>query len=161
VANKAYIERLQQVIFHLHKADAKHVGTVPVEEIFRGQTLWKGDVEVFDLTGHPEGQTLLRLDLWRARGVYHHLGTAAGDRRQERGESWRGVSNQKGEEINMPHGRNPESDARKNQIASILKQAFGTLERKYPNRHDWYLLKGGKVEVFITDSKAHHDARRY
>jgi len=56
VANKAYIERLQQVIFHLHKADSKHVGTVPVEEIFRGKTLWKGNVEVFDLTGHPKAK---------------------------------------------------------------------------------------------------------
>jgi len=56
VANKTYIERLEQVIFHLHKADPKHVGTVPVEEIFKGQTLWKGDVEVFDLTGHPKAK---------------------------------------------------------------------------------------------------------
>ena len=56
MANKTYIERLEQVIFHLHKADPKHVGTVPVEEIFKGQTLWKGDVEVFDLTGHPKAK---------------------------------------------------------------------------------------------------------
>ena len=56
VANKAYIERLQQVIFHLHKADAKHVGTVPVHEVFQGKTLWQGDVEVFDLTGHPKAK---------------------------------------------------------------------------------------------------------
>ena len=40
----------------MHKADPKHVGTVPVEEIFKGQTLWKGDVEVFDLTGHPKAK---------------------------------------------------------------------------------------------------------
>jgi hypothetical protein len=52
VANKNYIERLKQVIFHLHKSGATHVGSVPVEEIFGGKTLWKGDVEVFDLTGH-------------------------------------------------------------------------------------------------------------
>ena len=35
-----------------HKADAKHVASVPVEEVYEGKTLWKGDVEVFDLTGH-------------------------------------------------------------------------------------------------------------
>ena len=40
------------MIFHLHKADAKHVTSVPVEEVYEGKTLWKGDVEVFDLTGH-------------------------------------------------------------------------------------------------------------
>jgi hypothetical protein len=56
VGNKDYIERLKQVIFHLHKSGANHVGTVPVEEIFRGKTLWKGDVEVFDLTGHPKAK---------------------------------------------------------------------------------------------------------
>jgi hypothetical protein len=56
VANNNYIERLKQVIFHLHKSDSKHVGTVPVEEIFSGKTLWKGDVEVFDLTSHPKAK---------------------------------------------------------------------------------------------------------
>jgi hypothetical protein len=56
VANKDYIERLKQVIFHLHKADAKHIGTVPVHEVFRGETVWKGEVEVFDLTGHPKAK---------------------------------------------------------------------------------------------------------
>jgi hypothetical protein len=56
VANKDYIERLKQVIFHLHKSNAKHVGTVPVHEIFRGETVWKGEVEVFDLTGHAKAK---------------------------------------------------------------------------------------------------------
>ncbi len=27
--------------------------TVPVHERFKGQTVWRGEVEVFDLTGHP------------------------------------------------------------------------------------------------------------
>jgi hypothetical protein len=27
---------------------------VPVREAFQGQTLWQGDVEVFELTGHPK-----------------------------------------------------------------------------------------------------------
>jgi hypothetical protein len=56
VANNDYIERLQQVIFHLHKADSKHVESVPVHELFRGQTVWKGVVEVFTLTGHPKAK---------------------------------------------------------------------------------------------------------
>jgi hypothetical protein len=29
---------------------------VPVHEVFRGETVWKGDVEVFDLTGHPKAR---------------------------------------------------------------------------------------------------------
>ena len=56
MANKAYIERLQQVIFHLHKAGSTWVESVPVHEVFRGKTLWKGDVEVFNLTGHPKAK---------------------------------------------------------------------------------------------------------
>jgi hypothetical protein len=56
VANNDYIERLKQVILHLHKADASHVKSVPVHEVFQGQTVWQGMVEVFDLTGHPKAQ---------------------------------------------------------------------------------------------------------
>jgi hypothetical protein len=43
-------------LFHLHKADSKWVESVPVHEVFRGQTVWKGEVEVFDLTGHPRAK---------------------------------------------------------------------------------------------------------
>jgi hypothetical protein len=56
VANKEYIERLQMVIQQLHKCTAKHVQSVPVHEVFRGQTAWRGVVEVFDLTGHPKAK---------------------------------------------------------------------------------------------------------
>ena len=56
VANKDYIERLKQVIFHLHKSDSQHVESVPVEEIFRGKSIWKGIVEVFTLTNHPKAK---------------------------------------------------------------------------------------------------------
>ena len=54
MANAAYIERLQQVIFHLHNSGSIHLGTVPVEEVFHGKTLWKGNVEIFELTEHPK-----------------------------------------------------------------------------------------------------------
>jgi hypothetical protein len=56
VANKDYIERLKQVIFHLHKSDAQHVESVPVEEIFDGKLIWKGIVEVFTLANHPKAK---------------------------------------------------------------------------------------------------------
>jgi hypothetical protein len=56
VANKDYIERLQQVIFHLHKADSTWVESVPVHEVFQGKTVWQGDVEVFDLRNHPKAK---------------------------------------------------------------------------------------------------------
>jgi hypothetical protein len=56
VVNKEYIERLQQVIFHLHKADSTWVESVPVEEVFEGRTIWKGTVEVFTLRNHPKAK---------------------------------------------------------------------------------------------------------
>ena len=56
MANKDYIERLQQVIFRLHKSGSEHVESVPVEEVFRGKIIWKGNVEVFALTNHPKAK---------------------------------------------------------------------------------------------------------
>lgn len=41
---------------HLHKCSARHCATVPVHEVFKGQTVWQGEVEVFDLTGHPKAK---------------------------------------------------------------------------------------------------------
>jgi len=38
----------------LHGCKAKHVETVPVIERWQGKTVWEGEVEVFDLIGHPE-----------------------------------------------------------------------------------------------------------
>ena len=51
-----YLERLRQVIFHLHKADSKHIESVPVQEVFQGNTIWQGVVEVFSLRGHPKAK---------------------------------------------------------------------------------------------------------
>ena len=48
----SYIEELRDVIRRLHGAEATHVESVPVKETFKGQTVWKGIVEVFELTGH-------------------------------------------------------------------------------------------------------------
>ena len=56
MASNEYIERLKQVIFHLHGTDSRHVESVPVHEVFRGQTAWKGVVEVFDLLSHPKAR---------------------------------------------------------------------------------------------------------
>jgi len=56
VANKEYIERLQMVIHHLHGCDSKHIESVPVHEVFRGQTVWQGIVEVFSITGHAKAK---------------------------------------------------------------------------------------------------------
>ena len=57
VANKQeYLDRLQVAVQHLHNCAAVHRKTVPVHEVFKGQTVWQGEVEVFDLTGHPKAK---------------------------------------------------------------------------------------------------------
>lgn len=33
---------------------ATHIASVPVKEVFKGETVWDGIVEVFDLEGHPQ-----------------------------------------------------------------------------------------------------------
>ena len=49
----SYIEELQVVIRKLHGVESRHIESVPVKETLKGQTVWEGVVEVFDLIGHP------------------------------------------------------------------------------------------------------------
>lgn len=57
MANKSdYLARLQVAVSQLHNCGAVWRESMPVHEVFRGQTVWKGDVEVFDLTGHPKAK---------------------------------------------------------------------------------------------------------
>jgi hypothetical protein len=57
VANKSdYLARLQVAVSQLHNCGSVWRESVPVTEIFRGKTLWNGDVEVFDLNGHPKAK---------------------------------------------------------------------------------------------------------
>jgi hypothetical protein len=57
----------------LHNCSATWRESVHVREVFRGKTLLDGDVEVFDLTGHPKAK--------RAYGWSHPDG---GDNKTER-----------------------------------------------------------------------------
>ena len=49
-----YIEELKDVIRKLHGAEATHVRSVPIKEMFQGKTVWEGIVEVFELQGHSD-----------------------------------------------------------------------------------------------------------
>ncbi len=49
-----HIKELGETIHRLHGVKAKHAKSVPVKEVFNGQTVWDGVVEVFDLKGHPK-----------------------------------------------------------------------------------------------------------
>ena len=54
--NEKYIQALRDTIRHMHGCASRYIETVPVNEEFKGQTAWKGDVEVFDLAGHPKAR---------------------------------------------------------------------------------------------------------
>lgn len=51
------IEELRDAIHRLHGVEATHRASIPVKEVFNGQTVWDGIVEVFDLKGHPNTDT--------------------------------------------------------------------------------------------------------
>ncbi len=57
----SYIQELKDIIRRLHDAEAEHLFSVPVREVFHGEVIWDGNVEVFDLKGHP---TASRVYAW-------------------------------------------------------------------------------------------------
>ena len=56
MARNEYIERLQTVILELHGCNSHHIETVPVHEVLQGHTVWKADVEVFEIFGHTKAK---------------------------------------------------------------------------------------------------------
>lgn len=54
----SYIEELKDVIRKLNGVESSHIESVPVTETFKGQTVWEGIVEVFELHNHPKARRL-------------------------------------------------------------------------------------------------------
>ena len=50
----SYINNLKGAIRRLHGLEAVHVRTVPLTEQFEGKILWQGEVETFNVSGHPQ-----------------------------------------------------------------------------------------------------------
>jgi hypothetical protein len=50
------VERLRRAVEQRHQCSAVHARTVPVHEQVDGQTIWQGEVEVFDITSHPQAK---------------------------------------------------------------------------------------------------------
>ena len=51
-----YLEEIRHAIKQLHGCESRHVVTTPVKELFKGQVAWEGEVETFDLVGHPKAK---------------------------------------------------------------------------------------------------------
>ena len=56
VNTQDYIEQVQVAGSQLYNCGAVWSAAVPVHEVFQGKTVWRGDVEVFDLHGHPKAK---------------------------------------------------------------------------------------------------------
>ena len=57
MANKQdYLAQVQVVVSQLHNCGATWRETVPVHEVFRGEMVLQGDVEIFDLMGHRKAK---------------------------------------------------------------------------------------------------------
>ncbi len=52
-SREASRQALARSILDLHGCKSTWVESVPVKEVFQGQTVWEGLVQVFDLQGHP------------------------------------------------------------------------------------------------------------
>jgi hypothetical protein len=103
VANKQdYLARLKVAIEHLHNCGANWCESVPVHEVFRGQTVWKGEVEVFGLYGHA-----------RARICY---GWSHPEGEDDKGERFVTV-------LHMPPVNSPETAVRASIVADSKKKA--------------------------------------
>jgi len=56
VAKREYIKKLQSAILQRHACKASWIESLPVHDVFGGQTIWQGSVEVFTLSGHPKAK---------------------------------------------------------------------------------------------------------
>lgn len=54
VASNDYIEGLRIAIQKLHGCDSVHSSSAFVKEVFQGNTVAEGRIEIFDLIGHPK-----------------------------------------------------------------------------------------------------------
>ena len=51
-----YIENLGKAIAAMHECRCEHFGTEHVREEHNGELVWEGDVEIFQLHGHPDAE---------------------------------------------------------------------------------------------------------
>lgn len=51
-----YITRIQSALIQLYHCSATWRETISVRDRFGGQTVWQGNVEVFELNGHPKAR---------------------------------------------------------------------------------------------------------
>lgn len=48
-----YIQDLKNVIYDLHGCESEYAGAESVTEYYEGEIFWSGNVEIFNIRGHP------------------------------------------------------------------------------------------------------------
>jgi hypothetical protein len=61
---KDYISRLEEAIRDLHGCESHYVETVTVKEVFQGEVVWWGEVEVFEICDHPSARRAYAWSHW-------------------------------------------------------------------------------------------------
>lgn len=69
-----YIDNLAQAIAAMHNCRAAHFGSEKVAESFEGLEVWSGEVEVFQLEGHPKAQVAYGFAWKDGTGVIRYIG---------------------------------------------------------------------------------------
>ena len=49
-----YLDNLSKAITAMHECRCSHFSSEEIEERHDGETVWKGQVEIFQLEGHPD-----------------------------------------------------------------------------------------------------------
>lgn len=52
----AGVEALRDAIRHMHGCESTWLESVPVVERFKGEVVWAGEVQVFELVDHPKAK---------------------------------------------------------------------------------------------------------
>ena len=55
-ARRDYISGLKDAILSLHGCESEYTGSQEVIETFQGKTVWSGNVEIFNVSGHPKAK---------------------------------------------------------------------------------------------------------
>jgi hypothetical protein len=73
----AGIPALQDAIRHMHGVESRWVESVEVDVTFEGAQVWKGEVQVFELVGHPKASLCYawsEASQWNRRRFFAALG---------------------------------------------------------------------------------------
>jgi hypothetical protein len=67
------LKNLHKAVAALHGCDCSHLSTAQVHEMMDGKTVWKGEVEVFELTGHPKADRAFAWSWMDDAGETHYI----------------------------------------------------------------------------------------